>query len=407
MSPIFATARVRARALPLLAACTAIALAAATARAATFEVVHQFSPADGCFPDGALARGPGARLYGTTSWSGPSGGGTLFALDGKALTVLHAFSGPDGQQPWGRLVGDASGAIYGTTYDGGDFGLGVVYRFDPASGTFAVLHSFAGGAEGARPLAGLALDHGMLYGTTLRGGSPECAFEGEVGCGTVFKLDPATGEFTTLHAFHDGSGIFPSWEPTVDGDLLLATLTATSTQGNGGTGSPVEMEKQDGSGYFVHVVDGLGYGYDGGLALAHPGVDLWGVVRATLPGQDNHAGGGIYKMGAGTSDFYDMVFVFPEDGLHGAEPVGTLVGDRARGVLYGVTFTGGRIGGGWGTVYAYNPRRLKLTMLHAFDLRLDGGNPQAGLTMAADGSLYGVNDSGGTNDCGTVFHVTP
>jgi uncharacterized repeat protein (TIGR03803 family) len=389
-------------------ACAAAASCATNAHAdATFKVLHQFNGEEGCHPDGALAIGPKGRLYGTTSSGGPQGAGTLFELDGTGLTQVHSFRGPDGARPSGKVIVDAAGAIYGATFAGGDNDLGVVYRFDPARGNLVVLHSFAGGAEGANPLAGLARDRdGTLYGTTSRGGGTDCDIGGGImGCGTVFKLDAASGTLTTLHVFQDGSGIYPQWEPTIAGNLLLATVTQTSTTlPHGGTGYPLEMNKADGSGYELHDIDGLGYGYNSGLARA--GFDAWGVVSATLPGEDSHSGGGIYKMGIDGSDLYDMVFVFPEDGVHGSQPVGTLVGDPARGVLYGVTYTGGSPMGGWGTVFAYNTKRLKLTTLHAF-IPIDGTYPRAGLAMASDGSLYGVNDSGGIDGCGTVYRVVP
>src|SRR6185436_11977928 len=132
MSRILSRATHRA----LAAACAAAALgaAAAAAQAASFEVLHRFNHADGCYPDGALALAPDGRLYGTTSWYGPhAGGGTVFALDGTTYTVLYNFSGVDGREPLGKLAVDRSGIIYGTTYVGGLYDMGVVYRLDPAS----------------------------------------------------------------------------------------------------------------------------------------------------------------------------------------------------------------------------------------------------------------------------------
>ena len=46
---------------------------------------------------------------------------------------------------------------------------------------FALLKQFVGGSEGAKPMRGLALSGGVLYGTTLLGGISNA--------GTVFKIN--------------------------------------------------------------------------------------------------------------------------------------------------------------------------------------------------------------------------
>lgn len=51
------------------------------------------------------------------------------------------------------------------------------------------------------------------------------------------------------------------------------------------------------------------------------------------------------------------------------------------------------------------------TVLHTFDYRADGGFPFAGLTLDAEGNLYGVSEDGGDPNegicCGVVFELTP
>jgi uncharacterized repeat protein (TIGR03803 family) len=57
-----------------------------------------------------------------------------------------------------------------------------VFKID-TTGKETILHSFAGGADGLGPNAGVILDAaGNLYGTTLTGG----AFNS----GTIFKVAP-------------------------------------------------------------------------------------------------------------------------------------------------------------------------------------------------------------------------
>jgi uncharacterized repeat protein (TIGR03803 family) len=150
---------------------------------------------DGAFPYAGLVRDVAGNLYGTTVYGGisracPSGCGVVFKLDptGKE-TVLHSFAGgADGGNPLAGLVRDTAGNLYGTTSYGGDlsgcggFGCGVVFKLDP-TGTETVLYSFTGGPDGGHPWAGLVLDAaGNLYGTTYYGGAS--------GQGVVFQLTP-------------------------------------------------------------------------------------------------------------------------------------------------------------------------------------------------------------------------
>ena len=75
---------------------------------------------------------------------------------------------------------DVNGTLYGTTNFGGAYGPGTVFSIS-ASGKEKVLHSFAGGSDGAGPYGGLIDVNGTLYGTTEFGG-------GTHRHGTVFAL---------------------------------------------------------------------------------------------------------------------------------------------------------------------------------------------------------------------------
>jgi uncharacterized repeat protein (TIGR03803 family) len=83
------------------------------------------------------------------------------------FTLLYSFKGgTDGATPVAGLIRDAAGNLYGTSLYGGTFGNGTVFKLD-TTGTETVLHSFAGGADGSGPQAGLLRDAaGNFYGTT-------------------------------------------------------------------------------------------------------------------------------------------------------------------------------------------------------------------------------------------------
>src|ERR1700683_1011230 len=182
------------RLLALLLALSAIQ----SAPAQTFTVLYPFNVSgnlsDGGWPEGGVTRDTAGNLYGTTFYGGSGTGcdiyyngcGTVFKIDTSgAETVLHSFSGAgDGWNPTARVILDSAGNIYGTTAYGGSHGYGTVFKLDTA-GSEMILHSFAGGADGANPNAGLVADTaGNLYGTTQYGGKG-CYRHG---CGTVFQV---------------------------------------------------------------------------------------------------------------------------------------------------------------------------------------------------------------------------
>ena len=147
-------------------------------------VLYSFADAgDGGFPFAGVVKDFAGNLYGTTGSGGRFNAGTVFKLDAAGNeTVLHSFRPNlgDGKSPIGGVVIDDNGNLFGTTEYGGVSGLGTVYKVDP-QGNESIIHSFAGGAEGQQPLAGLVMDGaGNLYGTT----------SGLTGNGTVFKISP-------------------------------------------------------------------------------------------------------------------------------------------------------------------------------------------------------------------------
>ena len=97
--------------------------------------------------------------------------------------MLHSFTGgDDGGWPTAALVLNVDGNLYGTASGAGQFGAGTLFKISKA-GTFSLLHSFTGGKDGARPMAGMIADAtGALYGTTAGGTT--------FGFGAVFKLVP-------------------------------------------------------------------------------------------------------------------------------------------------------------------------------------------------------------------------
>ncbi len=90
----------------------------------------------------------------------------------------------------------------------------------------------------------------------------------------------------------------------------------------------------------------------------------------------------------------------------GTIPAGNLVA-HPDGNYYGTTVVGGR--DDYGTIYRMDPSGAVTTLISftGESGAAKGAYPSGGLTLAADGSLYGTTTNGGTGDLGTVFKVTP
>jgi uncharacterized repeat protein (TIGR03803 family) len=314
-------------------------------------------------------------LYGTTQLGGmnnsacdPQGCGTVFAFNLKTgkETVLYSFCSQqncaDGQKPGAALI-DVKGMLYGTTQyggvngvakHGGDIGCtgsdcGTVFSLDPTTGVETVLHSFAGGTDGAEPVSALINVKGTLYGTTF---GDDVQSEG-----TVFSIDPSTGAEEVLHSFDGGAdGANPlGGVIDVNGVLYGTTFLGGGTGCNGNGCGTVFSVTTSG-------VEKVVYGFQGG--------------------NDGEA---------------------PEAGLVNVK--GTLYGTTYEGGEVGNS--------GLGTVFAIHAKTGTKTVVHAFQGPPDGEFPQAGLINTGDTLydttvLGGVGDGcgAGNDGCGTVFALT-
>ena len=152
---------------------------------------------DGRVPAAALILSQ-STLFGTASGGGNSGIGTVFRLntDGTGFTNLHNFSGSlitntDGGSPLAALI-LSNNTLYGTTSWGGTSGSGTVFRVNTDGSGFTTMHNFANN-DGANPEAALILSGNTLVGTTKSGGS--------AGNGTLFTIRLDGTFFTTVHQF--------------------------------------------------------------------------------------------------------------------------------------------------------------------------------------------------------------
>jgi len=316
----------------------------------------------------------------------------------KAETVLYSFAGgSDGAAPLAGLI-SVKGTLYGTTQAGGTGGT--MFSLT-TSGTERVVYTFKGGSDGADPDAGLINLNGTFYGTTSSGGNVVCG-----GCGTVFSITHG-GTETVLHSFRGRDGSDP------EGGLIdvSGTLYGTTQFGGKYDGGTVFSITPSGTEKVLHSF-GNGNGNDGDEprgSLINVNGTLYGATRF----------GGIYNGGTVfsiTPSGREKVLYSLGGGFDGSSPVAGLL--AGGGKLYGTTDQGGSFGRG--TVFSVTLGGTE-TVLHSFDggggigPSTDGANPEARLT-AVHGILYGTTNAGGTGSCenrygnsgcGTVFSITP
>jgi uncharacterized repeat protein (TIGR03803 family) len=249
--------------------------------------------------------------------------------------VLYSFAGgADGAFPAAGVIYQG-GILYGSTEAGGKEAAGTVFAIKASTGAERILYTFTGGKDGGTPVSGLIYRAGALYGTTTVGGA--------FGDGTVFKVDAKTGTETVVYSFAGGT----------DGQTPYAGVIA-----------------QAGSLY---------------------GTTLYG---------GKFGNGTVYKIDIATGA--ETVLYNFLNGNDGADPYAGVI--FARGTLYGTTYYGGKFGNG--TLFSLDPTSGAETVMYSFLDEKDGANPYATL-IAHGGTLFGTTQYGGASQYGVVFSVRP
>ena len=185
--------------------------AAAPSYASTPTILASFNGSNGEYLHGSLIADANGDLFGTTSYGGASGYGTVFEIVNNGSlsapsyastpTILASFNGSNGAGPLGSLISDADGDLFGTTYEGGAGGYGTVFEIvnngslsaPSYASTPTILASFYGGGNGAYPRRSLIADaNGDLFGTTEGGANG-------YGAGTVFEIAKTASGYAGAH----------------------------------------------------------------------------------------------------------------------------------------------------------------------------------------------------------------
>lgn len=347
-----------------------------------------------------------AAYFGTTTTGGAYGLGTIFRVGAdNSRTLLVSFSGKTGSTkgdaPDSGLVLGTDGMLYGTTIKGGTGDFGTVFRVARDGSGFTTLVEFTGGnspAQGAGPNELLLHPDGFFYGTTLAGGTG--------GNGTVFKMAPA-GTLTTLVHFTGSSGTRSGSEPV--GALVANGTTlygVTSAGGQNGRGVVFSVTT-GGTWTLVATLTGVA-GAARGSGAASGLVWHNGALYGTTEAGGTHDSGTIFRITPGPAPVFETLRDFdPSIDTDGAEPAGALIvgSDLA---LYGTTASGGA--NGKGCVFRITPTvPATFSILASFtdqDGTRPGDAPRAGLIIGPGGVLAGTTSAGGIGGWGTVFKIT-
>jgi uncharacterized repeat protein (TIGR03803 family) len=305
---------------------------------------------DGRKPLSSLVVDNAGNLYGTTYYGGVYGGGTVFELMPKPTgewseVLLHEFgSGLDGLEPTAGLVFDTQGNLFGTTSFGGEHGDGSVFQLTPNSdGTWAesILYSFQGEGQGdgSTPLASLVIDDsGNLYGTTNAGGT--------LNNGTVFEVSESAGGSWTESTLYSFQGIPDAVGPAAGLTFdTAANLYGTSSHGGAVDGGTVFELSQAGGSWDEKIIHSFKPSAgDGVEPLASVTFDAGGNIYGTTFGGGANGAGIVFKLLLKSDNLWLESGYSFLGATNGSEPQASVVLDSA-GNVYGTASMGGDLDG--------------------------------------------------------------
>ena len=313
---------------------------------------------------------------------------------------------------------DRAGNLYGTASAGGRTscpgGCGTVFELSPrgSSWILSTLYAFQGGADGQSPLAPLLIaPDGALYGTTFAGGGTSCVTEFGNGCGTVFRLRPQPNRCaaiscpwteTVVYRFSGGAD---GGNPDM-GALVLHTsgnlFGTTQIGGSAGQGTVFELTPSNGS--WTETVIHSFSGSDGVLPQSGVIIDAAGNLYGTADSSDGTGSGGTVYQLSRSGQAWNLTVLYTFSGYIG-DPIAGLTFD-AHGSLYGVTLN--YSGPGWVYQLNYSSQKWEYSPLTSIPY----GFALTGLGIDAAGNLYGalgddvykVTRSNGDWTFGVLYH---
>jgi uncharacterized repeat protein (TIGR03803 family) len=327
---------------------------------------------------GTLIMDGDGNLYGATVFGGLNNDGTVFELSkgsNSITTLVSAFAygiyGPEGS-----LLLDSAGDLLGATIDGS---IGSIFQVAAGTKTFSILSTFQGNAVSSSYSPVISDNRGNLYGAADVGGS--------AGEGDVFEVPAGSNAVTTLASFTALTG------NTVDGTLAFdstGNLYGTTFAG-GAYGYGTIFEVVAGSNTVTTLASFNGTNGDapeGGVTLDAQG-DLFGTTEYD-----------VWELASG-SNTITVLGIFDVGTNQRSWAQGAVALDSA-GDVFGNTLYAGTSNDG--TLFEVLHGSNSITTLASFN-GTDGSHPCGGVTMDANGNIFGITASGGANGFGTAYEL--
>jgi uncharacterized repeat protein (TIGR03803 family) len=163
----------------------------------------------GCLPASGIVALSDGNLYGTTTFGGASGGGTLYKLatDGTGFTLLDQFAcdGDDSCKAEGVLTLANNGYLYSTASSGGKYGGGTIFRM-PAPPT---------------------PNNGTVSGTTLTTDANSASQGSSAAVTWSAIVNPTAKDWIGLYATGTGNSSYLAWM------YVSCSKAATTTKATG------------------------------------------------------------------------------------------------------------------------------------------------------------------------------
>ncbi|MBV9991488.1 MAG: hypothetical protein JOZ72_09360 [Alphaproteobacteria bacterium] len=302
-----------------------------------------------------------------------------------------------------------------------------IAAFPAGASAYKVLHSFcaeAGCADGQQPHQIVLDRRGNLVGPTFTGQDATLS-------GTLFQLQPRTGQFEVLHDFcshvtrHCLDGSFAFGAPSLDahGNLYGGTEHGGKTD----NGIVYKLTPRRNGGYRFDVIYDFcpvrgcrdGKGSDGIFAI-----DAAGNVYGTAFAGGAHHHGVLFELSPGEPRWtYKVLYDFcAQDACAGGdEPTGGITyAGAASGLpydgvsaLYGATHSGGAQGGR-GVVYQITPGESgwseKVLFTFCRKRQCQGGAQPAyygAIQLDGAGNIYGATAGGSSSFEGLLYKLAP
>lgn len=342
-------------------------------------------------------------LFGSSIQGGLFGSGYIYKYDlGLDLfTMVHSFdyAAGQGRQPTKQIL-KKDNEIIGLTSNGGDFDDGTIFKFGLDTEIFTQLYSFNKSQNTEIPVGGLTLaSSGKLYGVGIPVEIGQFNGFSKQTTGDLFEFDLNNLTLTNIVKFHN-DGYLPINELVVSPQNICYGVAFSGGVSNAGLIYSLNPRTKEYN--VLHLFDASSNtGHSPISIYYHQSNKLYGL---NISGGD-YNDGSIFEYDLNTSNLTKMQDL---NSLALGLDFSSFVKGDDNDLLYFMTSSGGDNIGiqGNGSIYELNLTSNILTKKQNFTSS-NGGRARGKLVFAKNKKFYGLAESGGDNNGGTLFEYDP